>query len=145
MREEHIIKQLSTLKSIQPDADFARSARTTILYRSEPMPVRFFGLTQSLSATLSIGLVVMFFVFVALGGVATVFRTPLSPTFQGVDEQSLASEAGSINQTIDFHLNEVAYISGEKENTLAMSATPNEGDANSDQEIDLLLTQAKSY
>ena len=145
MKEEHIIKQLSTLKSIQPDADFARSARTTILYRSEPTPVRFFGLTQSLSTTLSIGLVVMFFVFVALGGVATVFRTPLSPTFQGVAEQSLSSEAGSINQTIDFHLNEVAYISGEEENALAMNAAPNTGDANSDKEIDLLLTQAKSY
>ena len=81
MKEEHIIKQLSTLKSIQPDADFARSARTTILYRSEPTPVRFFGLTQSLTNSLSIGLVVMLFIFVAIGGVATMFRTPISPTF----------------------------------------------------------------
>jgi len=138
MKEEHIIKQLSTLKSIQPDADFARSARTTILYGSEPMPVRFFGLTQSLSTTLSIGLVVMFFVFIALGGVATMFRTPLSPTFQGVNEESLASEAGSINQTIDAHLNEVAYLSGDQGGGLVTTA-------NSDEEIDLLLTQAKSY
>ena len=138
MKEEHIIKQLSTLKSIQPDADFARSARTTILYGSEPMPVRFFGLTQSLSTTLSIGLVVMFFVFIALGGVATMFRTPLSPTFQGVNEESLASEAGSINQTIDAHLNEVAYLPGDQGGGLVTTA-------NSDEEIDLLLTQAKSY
>src|SRR3989344_3975350 len=144
MKEEHIIKQLSTLKSIQPDADFARSARTTILYRSEPMPVRFFGLGQSLSNTLSIGLVVMFFVFVALGGVATMFRNPLSPTFQGVDEKSLASEAGSINQTIDAHLSEVDYLSTEQNNELVM-AVPIEAAANTDKEIDLLLTQAKSY
>ena len=144
MKEEHIIKQLSTLKSIQPNADFARSARTTILYRSEPMPVRFFGLGQSLSNTLSIGLVVMFFVFVALGGVATLFRNPLSPTFQGVDEKSLASEAGSINQTIDAHLSEVDYLSTEQNNELVMVA-PVEDTANTDKEIDLLLTQAKSY
>ncbi len=142
MKEEHLIKQLSILKSVQPDADFARTARTTILYRSEPAPVRFFGLGQSLSNTLSIGLVIMFFVFVALGGVATVFRNPLSPTFQGVDEESLASEAGSINQTIDAHLNEVAYLSREQ-NKLVMAA-PSET-ANTDEEIDLLLTQAKSY
>ena len=145
MKEEYIIKQLSTLKSIEPDADFARNARTTILYRSEPMPVRFFGLKQSLSTTLSIGLVVMLFVFIALGGVATMLRTPLSPTFQGVDEQSLASEAGSINQTIDARLSEVAYISGERENKLVMATTPSDGDSNADKEIDLLLTQAKGY
>ena len=144
MKEEHIIKQLSTLKSIQPDADFARSARTTILYRSEPTPVRFFGLAQSLSTTLSIGLVVMFFVFIALGGVATMFRTPISPTFQGVDEASLANEAGSINQNTDARLSEVAYLSGEKNDSLAMTA-PGGDTTNTDEEIDLLLTQAKSY
>lgn len=143
MREEHIIKQLSTLKSIQPDADFASSARTIILYRSEPTPARFFGLAQSLSSSLSIGLVVVLFVFVAIGGVATILRTPLSPTFHGVDEQSLATEAGSINQTIDAHLSEAAYISG-KEQKLSM-AVATEDNANADEEIDLLLTQAKSF
>ena len=143
MKEEHIIKQLSSLKSIQPDADFARSARTTILYRSEPTPVRFFGLTQSLTNSLSIGLVVMLFIFVAIGGVATMFRTPISPTFHGVDAQSLATEAGSINQTIDAHLSEAAYISGE-ENKFSMALTT-ESDTNTDEEIDLLLTQAKGY
>ena len=108
------------------------------------MPVRFFGLGQSLSNTLSIGLVVMFFVFIALSGVATMFRNPLSPTFQGVDEKSLASEAGSINQTIDAHLSEVDYLSTEQNNELVMVA-PVEDTANTDKEIDLLLTQAKSY
>lgn len=144
MKEEHIIKQLSTLKSVQPDADFARSARTTILYGSEPLPVRFFGLGQSLSNTLSIGLVVMLFVFIALGGVATVFRNPFSPTLQGVDEADLASEAGSINQTIDAHLSEVAYLSGDQGDKLA-KATISEDAASTDEAIDLLLTQAKSY
>ena len=142
MKEEHIIKQLSTLRNIEPDADFARSARTTILYGSGPMPVRFFKLTQGLSATLSIGLVVMFFVFIALGGVGTLLRTPLSPTLQGVDENSLASEAGAINETTNARLGEVAYLSGEEqEPSLAMS----EDTTNSDEEIDSLLTQAKSY
>lgn len=142
MKEEHIIKQLSTLRNIEPDADFARSARTTILYGSGPMPVHFFRLTQGLSATLSIGLVVMFFVFIALGGVGTFLRTPLSPTLQGVDGDSLASEAGTINETTNARLNEVAYLSGEEQEPApAMS----EDTTNTDEEIDSLLTQAKSY
>lgn len=84
----------------------------------------------------------MLFVFVAIGGVASVLRTPISPTLSGVDEASLASEAGSVNQTIDTHLKDVAYTPGDT-NRLAMAA-PDES-INPDEEIDLLLTQAKGY
>lgn len=142
MKEEHIIKQLSMLKNIEPDADFARSARMAILYRTEPVHARFFGLTQSLSGTLAIGLVVMFIVFIAIGGVATVLRTPLSPTLQGVSEQNLASEAGSINETIDVHLSEVDYLARVESKKLAQAAPTG---ANTDEEIDMLLDEAKNY
>ena len=150
MREEQLIKQLAALKNVEPDADFARGIRSKILYGSEPRPARFFGLAQSLSTTLSMGLVVLFFAFVALGGIATVLRHPAFPTFQGVNEQSLASEAGNINQAIDVHLSEVNYLTNfSQDDKLARAPRADDqsalGGASTDEEIDDLLTQAKGY
>lgn len=150
MKEEQLIRQLAALRSVEPDADFAMSVRSKILYGSEPRQARFFGLTQSLSSTLSMGLVVLFFTFLALGGVATILRHPVFPTFQGVNEQSLANEAGNINENIDIRLSEVNYLTSVgQDDKLARASQINDelilGDTSTDEEIDLLLTQAKRY
>ncbi len=150
MKEEKLIKQLAALRGVEPDPDFAQGLRSRIMYGSEPRQARFFGFAQSLSSTLSIGLVVLFFAFVALGGMASLLRHPSFPTFQGVNEQSLASEAGSINETIDVHLKEVNYLTNvSQDRKLAQAPKVDEqaymGAASTDEEIDILLTQAKSY
>ncbi|MDP3953775.1 MAG: hypothetical protein Q8P99_03070 [bacterium] len=150
MREEQLIKQLTALRGVEPDANFARGVRSKILYGSEPKPARFFGLAQSLSTTLSMGLVILFFAFLALGGVATLLRHPAFPTFQGVNEQSLASEAGDINENIDVRLGEVNYLTNVSYDSKLAKASRAEDwvileGANTDEEIDILLTQAKEY
>jgi len=150
MREKDLLKQLSALRSLEPDQDFARGLRSKILYGGEPKQARAFGLIQSLSSTLSIGLVVLLFAFVALGGVASVLRHPVFPNFQGVNEQSLASEAGNINENINVHLNEVDYLANVgQESKLAQarrtSTDPVSEGTSRDEEIDILLTQAKSF
>lgn len=152
MRETDIKKQLGLLKNLEPDKGFVQSSRMKILYGSEPTPSRMFVISQSLSSTLSMGLVVMFVVFIALGGVATLIRGPVFPSFQGADEQSLHAEAGTITQTIDVRLGEVNYLEDVEQNKLAQATAKkeatliDEGQATStDEEIDQLLNEAKEY
>ena len=153
MRETDIKKQLNMLKNLMPDEGFAKSSRMKILYDREPVQSRFFNVSQSLSTALSMGLIVMFVVFIALGGVATFLRGSAFPTFEGVNEESLHVEAGVITETIQVRLEEVDYLEEVEKSSLAQA--PERQRANqeafteqatsTDEEIDNLLNEARDY
>ncbi|PIR98299.1 MAG: hypothetical protein COT89_00200 [Candidatus Colwellbacteria bacterium CG10_big_fil_rev_8_21_14_0_10_42_22] len=142
MKEEYIIKQLNSLKNIEPGADYAASSKLKLLYETPQKPRRVFLLSQSLSTTLSIGLAIVLFVFIGLGSASNIFRNPLSPTFTGVN-QELTSEAGKLSDTIDIHLEEVRYLTDVTTNPLVRANIQNVEENNStDEEIDDLLDEA---
>jgi hypothetical protein len=139
MKETQIIQQLNQLRSITPDPDFANSSKLKIIYQTPQRPGGVFVIIQSLSASLSIGLVIVLFVFVALLGVSNL-RSPLSPTFEGVNG-GLVAEADSVNATINIHLEEMQYITDIATKTLARG-NQDDGNNSSDEEIDDLLNEA---
>ncbi|MDD5710684.1 MAG: hypothetical protein PHV43_01110 [Candidatus Colwellbacteria bacterium] len=139
MKETQILQQLGHLKGIQPSPDFANSSKLQILYQTHQKPSGVFMLAQSLSASLSIGLVIIFFVFIAVLG-ASNLRSPLSPTFEGVNG-SLTAEADSVNTTIDIHLEEMQYVTDIAAQTLAKSEQIDK-ESSLDEEVDSMLNEA---
>jgi|GEM_PF-2815444 hypothetical protein len=143
MKEEYIIKRLTSLQKIQPDADFVASSKLRILYQTphSQRPRGIWVLTQGLSTSLSIGLAVIMFAFITVLGVSN-FRSPMSPTFEGVD-QGLVIEAGELGKTIDIHLEEAQYVADVASDTLvqgdheAKTATTSD-----DEKIDNMLDEA---
>jgi hypothetical protein len=139
MREEHIIKQLNSLRGIIPDSDFANSSKLRIMHQAPQRPGGILMMAQGLSASLSIGLIMVFFVFMAVLGVSSL-RSPLSPTFEGVSGD-LAIEADNVNTTIDIRLEEVQYVADVAAKTLAKSNQSSASDS-SDEKIDNMLDEA---
>ncbi len=139
MKEEHIIQQLNQLRGIKPNPDFVSSSKLKIIYQTPQRPSGIGVLTQGLSASLSIGLVIVFFVFLTAFGVSSL-RSPLSPTFEGVDG-NLVAEADDVNTTINIHLEEVQYITDIATKALARGDQNNE-DNSSDEAVDHLLNEA---
>lgn len=142
MNEKKLLKQLSLLKNLSPDADFARASRSRILYETQPKPGRFSIFSQSLSFSMSMGLLVLFFVFATLGGVSKLVRNPVFPTFEGVGGGSLVAEADSVSNSIDVRISEVQYLTDvEEQNPTAATLVQD----SEDEEIDKLLVRAKNY
>ncbi|MFH1694495.1 MAG: hypothetical protein ABH880_01925 [Patescibacteria group bacterium] len=143
MKEDLIIKQLSGLKSIEPNQDYAASSKLKLIYQTPQKTGPMFAFSQSLSASLSMGLVMVLFIFVAIGGVSNILRSPLSPVFNGVSEE-LVAEAGEVNDAIDIHLEEVKYLTDITNNSLVQATIEKTDISNSaDEEIDNLLSEAK--
>jgi hypothetical protein len=148
MRQQDIKNQLKTLQRLEPDSSYAQSSKFEILYNTPAKPGKFVLFSQSISSTVSMGLAVLFFVFVALGGVATILRNPVFPTFESVDEENLVAEAQMIQTESEIHLNEVHYLDDAEGRALARAKATKEKEADSkvtDEEIDQLLNQAKEF
>lgn len=142
MKEEHIIEQLNSLKGICPDSGYAAGSKLKLIHGSPQKPGRYFVFSEGLSGSLSISLVIVFFVIVAIGGASNMLRSPLSPAFQGVNEE-LAVEANQVNDAIEIHLEEVKYLSEIATGTLARVDFENGNRQDSeDEEIDNLLNEA---
>jgi hypothetical protein len=139
MREDQIIKQLGALRSIQPDAGFARSSKLKIMYSAPQKASGVWVLAQSLSASLSIGLVIIFFALVAVFGMSSL-RSPMSPALEGVNGD-LVAEADTVNAAIDIHLDEIQYVADVTTKTL-VRGDQNQTPPSSDEEIDSLLNEA---
>lgn len=142
MKDEQIIKQLGGLKGIQPDADYAAGSKLKLIHQTPQKSGRVLLLSDSISSSLSIGLVIVLFVFAALSGISSIVRSPLSPTFEGVNG-SLTAEAGDINETIDIHLEEVKYLAEVATRTVAIANLDERNSA--DEEVDLLLNEAINF
>ena len=139
MNEEYIVKQLSSLRGIKPDSDFANSSKLRIIYQTSQRPGGVLMIAQGLSASLSIGLVIVFFAFIAILG-ASSLRSPLSPTLESVSGD-LAAEADDVNSTIDIRLEEMQYVADVATKTLVRSNQSDESNS-PDEEIDHLLDEA---
>lgn len=113
MTEQELIKQLKNLQNIQPEKEYARLSKTSIL-TSPRKPVRSWEmvgrgvLAESFTFGLSVVFVAIFFVLI-LGGAASVLRSVLLQNLPGVNTQTLISEADTIIKDIDIHLSEIEY------------------------------------
>jgi hypothetical protein len=139
MKEAQIIKQLGALKGIQPDAGFAQSSKLEIIYSTPQRTGGVWMIAQSLSASLSIGLVIIFFVFVAVLG-ASSLRSPMSPALEGVNGD-LVAEADTVNTTINIQLDEIQYVADVTAKAL-VRGEQNQTEPSPDEEIDSLLDEA---
>lgn len=140
MREAQITEKLRQLRSITPDPGFASSSKLQIVYQTPQKSTGVWALTQTLSASVSIGLVIVLFVFVTVLGVSNL-RSPLSPTLEGVDK-SLTAEADNVNATINIHLEEVQYVTNIAAQTLVKNDQAKQRDNSSDEVVDDLLQEA---
>ena len=146
MRQKDIKDQLKALQGLQPDADFAHESKFEILY-APTKKGKLIMFTESLSSTVSMGLVVLFFVFIALGGVATILRNPIFPTFESVDQTKLTAEANTIETETKAHLEAVDYLEDPEKLALAKINEDQESEDEdvTDEEIDQLLNEAKEF
>jgi len=144
MTQKQIKDQLKLLQKIQPDTEYAKASKFEILYAPTKQG-KFVLFMESLSSTVSMGLVVLFFVFIAIGGVATILRNPIFPTFESVNQRSLTAEANTINTETQTKLEEVSYLEDSEDKSLARAKAKEEGIQSElkEEEIDQLLNEAK--
>ena len=152
MREDHIKNQLGSLRGLAPDESFAQNSKQKIIYGAHPKPGGFHLFSQSLSTSLSMALVVVFFAFVAVSSVSNILTSPVSPTLEGVSQPSLIAEADDINASTDIHLKDAEYLASDSKRLLAKIKVdeaeveiPEDDEDITDEEIDQLLNKAKNY
>ncbi|OGY56740.1 MAG: hypothetical protein A2Y84_01485 [Candidatus Colwellbacteria bacterium RBG_13_48_8] len=145
MNQDQIIKQLSSLRGLQPGSSFASETRLKVIQGARPRVGGLFIFSQSLSNTLSIGLVIVFFIFLALSGTTNFLRGPALPTFEGINGANVVAEADNISDAADIYLQEVQYLQETQEKKLARASIVGEISPSADEEIDRLLDEAKSY
>ncbi|PIR98311.1 MAG: hypothetical protein COT88_02240 [Candidatus Colwellbacteria bacterium CG10_big_fil_rev_8_21_14_0_10_41_28] len=143
MNEQQLIKQLNSLKEIRPDEGFASTLKAQLAIE-EMDSSRFYLLSQSLVSSFSVGVAILLFIFIALGGVANTLKGPLFPTLEGVDKNTLASEASDIQNKIDKSINDVDYLSEDRKLARA-NISDTSYESSEDEEIDQLLEDAISY
>lgn len=125
MRETELLKNLRSLKAIEPSSDYAMRSKMAILNYPRKMAV---GLevagqgrvVQSFNLGLSIVLTAAALVII-LGGTATILRSVLINNLPGADTGGLISEAANITNDIDIKLNEAEYYAlAAKETSVAL-------------------------
>lgn len=140
MTEEEFIKKLKILNTIEPDPQYVRATRYLILFSKEESgisPVVYQNIfSRSLNTVLSIALITVFFLVLTL----SIGRLS-APQFEGVNNESLISEANTITDDIDIKLKEIEYFA-DVPNTLAFAE---EQYINNEDKIDKLLEEVISY
>lgn len=156
MKQEEIIKNLKSLKSVAPNEEFARISRSAILSSKTGAPVghtlRQGVFTRGLSFAVSMALAAVFLFLLAAGNTTGPFKTVFLPTLHGVNND-IASEADTVTKDIDVRLGEIQYFDQQTKNTMALAdnsvsqeniSTPNEAMAG-ENKIDKLLDEVIEY
>lgn len=152
MTQKELIKKLQGLKAIEPNEEFVRTSRYVVLSSKAGFglgqTIRQNAFSRGLSFVLSVALTAIFLLVLALGNTTGSFKTLFLPTLPGVNNESLISEADTITQDIDIHLDEIEYfeqarlavaLAGESEVELEASFLDGED------EIDKLLEEIIKY
>src|SRR3989344_8759728 len=134
MRETELLKNLRSLKAIEPSNDYAMRSKMAILNYPRKMAV---GLeiagqgvvVQSFNFGLSMILTAVTLIII-LGGATTVLRSLLINSLPGVDTSGLISEAANVNKDIDIKLSEAEYYAvAAKETSVALREASSNGPA----------------
>jgi hypothetical protein len=157
MKQQEIIENLKSLNSIEPNDKFARVSRSAIFSAGSGMPLektfKQGAFTRGLSFALSMALAAVFLFLLAAGNTTGPFKAVFLPTLQGVNNDSLASEADSVTKDIDIKLGEIQYFDQQTKKTVALAenpssqatiSTPDEAMAGEDK-IDKLLDEVIEY
>jgi hypothetical protein len=140
MTEEELIKKLKILKTIEPDPQYARTMRYLVLSSKDDsniLPVVHRNIfSRSLNMVPSIVLITVFLLVLTL----SIGRLS-APQFEGVNNESLVSEANTITDDIDIKLQEIKYFA-DAPDTLALAEEQN---INNENKIDKLLEEVISY
>jgi len=149
MTEKELLKQLNSLKAIEPDKDFARTTRLLVLSSKDSVSQRRFSVAQSFSFAASIGLVAVFLFVLTLGGVGGALKTLFLPSLPVVDNESLLTEADNVTQDIDIKLREIKYFESDSAVALAGNEAEQPDESpnfiNNETEIDQLLDEVIDY
>ena len=149
MSEDRIIKSLSTLKSVQPDGDFAAKSRAVILSsargRARPALAPKVIAGRILDIGLSLALMSALIITVLSGvGLISGRNAAVTPVLNS----GLTNDASAAIQDINVHLNDIQYFNAEsaKANTALKAAAgkavvPAAADSGQPS-IDSLLNQA---
>ncbi|OGY60922.1 MAG: hypothetical protein A3F99_01685 [Candidatus Colwellbacteria bacterium RIFCSPLOWO2_12_FULL_43_11] len=125
MRETELLKNLRSLKAIEPSNDYAMRSKMAILNypRKVAVGLEIAGqgvVVQSFNLGLSMLLTAAVLIII-LGGTATILRSVLINNLPGADTGSLVSEADNITKDIDIKLNEAEYYAlAAKETSVAL-------------------------
>ena len=147
MTERELITKLKALRAIEPDAGYVRTSRYLILSgeetKQQPLGQGIFS--RGINFTFSVALTAVFLIALTFGGMTNYFKTLLLPSFQGVGNNGLVTEADTITNDINIRLDDIEYF----DNSVALIDTPNlpvtKSQAGSEDEIDKLLEEVISY
>jgi len=147
MNERELIKKLRALEAIKPDAGYVRNSRYLITQGGmAEQSIRQGIFSRGLSFAFSVALTSVFLIAVTIGGMTGYFKTLFLPSFQGVSNEALLTEANEITDDINIHLDDVEYFS----NSVALaengsSKQPTDTQDKGEEEIDNLLDEVISY
>lgn len=134
MRETELIKNLKSLRAIEPSSEYALRSKMAIFSYPRKIAVGLEAagtglVVQSFNLGLSMLLTVAALVIV-LGGAATILKSVLINNLPGADTGSLVSEADNIIKDIDIKLNEAEYYAlAAKETSVALNEASLNGPA----------------
>ena len=150
MTQKEITRKLKALQSVEPNAEYARLSRHVILSSKTGLveqPIRQNIFSRGLSFALSVALTAAFLLVLALGSNAGPFKTFFLPTLDGVNNESLVSEADTITEDINIHLSEIEYFE-QTRRTVALAEDPTlsaDSLLDGEDEIDKLLDEIIEY
>lgn len=151
MTDKDLIKQLNSLKAITPEDGYARNSRFIILSSGETnkrVTTKYGFFARSFNFASSVAMVAVFLFVLTIGGISGALKGFFLPNLEGVDNQSLLTEADIITSDIDIKLRDIQYFA--EDDTVALaegekSFTQTVDFTDSEEEIDQLLDEVIEY
>jgi len=153
MSQKELIKKLQSLRTIEPNEEFARVSRSVVLTSKEKTPLGDAAkqsiLSRGLSFALSLTLATAFLLVLVLGNTTGSFKTLFLPTLPGVNDESLVSEADAITNDINIQLSSIKYFEQSRRTVAVADESPLPGSPDvlidDEGEIDKLLDEIIDY